>query len=119
MSGSLKGYIYVMIAAVMWASSGTAGKALFEGGLTPLDLVQIRVTFSSLFLACFFAAFSRSLLRIRLRDIGYFFILGGVIMALVQFTYFYTISKIQVVAAILLQVPLPNIRCIVFNAFLG
>lgn len=27
-----KGYVCVVAAALMWASSGTAGKALFEGG---------------------------------------------------------------------------------------
>jgi drug/metabolite transporter (DMT)-like permease len=102
-SGSKKGYVLVMIAAVMWASSGTAGKALFENGLLPLDLVQIRVTFSSIVLAVFLAVFSRDLLRVRLWDVVHFFVLGGVLMALVQFTYFYAISKIQVVAAILLQ----------------
>jgi len=101
--GLTKGYIYVMIAAVMWASSGTAGKALFESGITPFDLVQIRVTFSSIVLAVVFTIFSRSLMQIRIRDVAYFFLLGGVVMALVQFTYFYTISKIQVLAAILLQ----------------
>jgi drug/metabolite transporter (DMT)-like permease len=102
-STSVKGYLYVTMAAIMWASSGTLGKALFEGGVLPLNLVQIRVTFASLILAVAFAVFSRSLLRIRLRDVGYFLVLGGVLMTLVQFTYFYTISKIQVVAAILLQ----------------
>jgi drug/metabolite transporter (DMT)-like permease len=88
---------------MMWASSGTAGKALFEGGLKPLDLVQIRVTLSSLLLFLFLAIFSRASLRIKLRDLGYFLLLGGVFMALVQGTYFYTISKIQVAAAILIQ----------------
>jgi len=92
-----------MIAAVLWASSGTAGKALFQGGITPFDLVQIRVTFGSLILAGAFGLFARPLFSIRLRDIGYFAVLGGVAMALVQITYFYTISKIQVMAAILLQ----------------
>ncbi|MEW6666266.1 MAG: hypothetical protein AB1512_13735 [Thermodesulfobacteriota bacterium] len=36
------GYICVMAAALLWASSGTAGKALFEGGMTPFELVQMR-----------------------------------------------------------------------------
>ncbi|MBI5249587.1 MAG: EamA family transporter, partial [Desulfomonile tiedjei] len=94
-------------------------KALFESGLLPLDLVQIRVTFSSLLLAAVFAVYSRSLLRISPRDIGYFLVLGGVIMALVQFTYFYTISKIQVVAAILLQYLSPIIVAFFSMLFWG
>lgn len=101
--GSLKGYLCVMIGAMMWASSGTAGKALFEGGVKALDLVQIRITLASCMLFLFLGIFSRGSLRIRAKDLGYFLLLGGVFMALVQGTYFYTISKIQVAAAILIQ----------------
>jgi drug/metabolite transporter (DMT)-like permease len=101
--GALKGYSCVVVAAMMWASSGTAGKALFERGVRALDLVQIRVTLSSIILFLFLVMFSRDSLRIRLKDLGYFLLLGGVFMALVQGTYFYTISKIQVAAAILIQ----------------
>lgn len=98
-----RGYLYVMMAAVLWASSGTMGKALFQGGLTPADLVQVRVTLATLILAVALFAGQRSLLSIRLRDAGFLFLLGGVVMAMVQVTYFYTISQIQVMAAILLQ----------------
>jgi drug/metabolite transporter (DMT)-like permease len=100
---TVKGYLYVVTAAVMWASSGTAGKALFGSGLNPYEVTQIRVTFGSALLALVLAFFSRDALRIRKRDVGYFFILGSVAMALVQGSYFYAISKIQVAAAILLQ----------------
>jgi drug/metabolite transporter (DMT)-like permease len=101
--GALKGYLCVMTGAMMWASSGTAGKALFEGGVKALDLVQIRVTLASIILFLFLVVFSRDSLKVRPKDIGYFLLLGGVFMALVQGTYFYTISKIQVAAAILIQ----------------
>lgn len=101
--GAVKGYFCVMTGAMMWASSGTAGKSLFEGGVKALDLVQIRVTLASVLLFFFLAAFSRDSFRIRARDLLYFLLLGGVFMALVQGTYFYTISKIQVAAAILIQ----------------
>ncbi|MBW1981334.1 MAG: EamA family transporter [Deltaproteobacteria bacterium] len=100
---SSKGYLCVIAAAVMWASSGTVGKALFAGRVTPLDVVQVRATFSSLLLALFFALRARHLFRIRKKDIAFFVLLGAVVMALVQLTYFTAISKIQVAAAILLQ----------------
>jgi drug/metabolite transporter (DMT)-like permease len=98
-----KGYFYVVGAAVLWASSGVAGKALFSGGITPFELVQIRVTVSTVLLAVGFFFSDRTLFRIRGRDLIYFLLLGGVAMALVQITYFYAVSKIQVAAAILLQ----------------
>ena len=102
-SHSMKGYLCVAAAAVMWASSGTAGKALFTSGVTPFELVQIRVTVSSVLLGIVFGIWFRPLFKIRPRDLWYFFLLGGVVMALVQVTYFYAISKIQVAAAIFLQ----------------
>lgn len=103
----VKGHLCVVVAAIMWASSGTAGKALFEGGMTPFELVQIRVTLSALLLAVAFGASAKDLLRIRIKDLGYFLLLGGVSMAMVQGTYFYAISKIHVAAAILLQYMAP------------
>ena len=102
-SNPTRGYLCVVAAAIMWASSGVAGKALFAGGITPFQLVQVRVTVSTLLLALFFILYSRDLFRIRGKDLGYFFLLGGVAMALVQITYFYAVSKIQVAAAIFLE----------------
>jgi drug/metabolite transporter (DMT)-like permease len=99
----LKGYLCAMLGAILWGSSGTAGKALFETGMTPFELVQIRLTLSTVLMALIFGIFSRGLFRIRLKDIGYFLMFGGIAMAMVQSTYFYAISKIQVAAAILLQ----------------
>jgi len=102
-SSSAKGYLCVIIAALMWASSGTAGKALFDAGMSPFDLVQIRVTLASAILFLVFLIFSRDLLRMRPTDIPFFLLLGGVVMAVVTGSYLYTISKIQVAAAILIQ----------------
>jgi drug/metabolite transporter (DMT)-like permease len=102
-NNQLKGYLCSMLAAILWASSGAAGKALFETGITPFELVQIRLTLSTVLMALFFGIFSRGLFRIRLKDIAYFLLIGGVAMAMVQSTYFYAISKIQVAAATLIQ----------------
>lgn len=100
---STKGYLCVISAAILWAASGTIGKGLFAGGITPLDVVQVRATFGSLFLALFFGIRARHLFRIQGKDLWFLLFLGCVVMALVQLTYFTAISKIQVAAAILLQ----------------
>lgn len=113
------GYVAVAAAALLWASSGTAGKALFEGGMTPFELVQVRVTLSSAVLAAAFALGPRRLFRIRARDVGYFAVLGGLGMALTQVTYFYAISKIQVAAAILIQYLAPVLVGIYAVCFWG
>lgn len=115
--GATKGYLSVMAAALMWASSGTAGKALFGTGITPFELVQVRVTVATCLLAVFLGLWSRDLLRIRKADIVYFCLLG-VTMAAVQVTYFYSISKIKVAAAVFLQYLSPLIVAFVSIAFL-
>jgi drug/metabolite transporter (DMT)-like permease len=54
-------------------------------------------------LAAALGIFSRKLLRIRAKDLGYFLLLGGIAMAMVQGAYLYAISEIQVAAATFLQ----------------
>src|SRR5208337_5035615 len=97
-----KGYLYVVAATIMWAVSGVSGKFLFNQGVTPLQLVQLRVTLSAAFLFLWLLA-RPGLLKISPRDIAYFAVLGISGLAMVMFTYFYAISKINVAVAILLQ----------------
>lgn len=106
---SAKGYGYTMLGAVLWAVSGIVAKALFLAGITPFELVQIRVILSSVLMAAAFSVFSKSLLRIRLKDVPYFCLLGCVGMAFAQGAYLYAISKIQVAAAVLLQYMAPSL----------
>jgi drug/metabolite transporter (DMT)-like permease len=115
----VRGYASVLAAAVMWASSGTASKALFLAGVTPLELVQIRVTLSAFFLALILGLFSMQLFSIRWRDLGYFLVLGGIGLALVQVTYLYTISQMQVAAAILIQYTSPFVVALYSICFWG
>lgn len=100
------GYLYVFFAALFWASSGTASKFLFQGGITPFQLVQLRTTTAafSLFLVLFI--WRKRFLLIGRSDIFYFLVLGA-ILAATQFTYLYSISRIQVAVAILLQYMAP------------
>lgn len=98
-----RGYFYVILAALFWAVSGSSGKFLFKGGVTPMELVQMRVTLSAAVLFVYLLLTNRACLVISRRDILYFGVLGTVGIAMVQFTYFYSISKIHVAAAILLQ----------------
>lgn len=102
------GYIYVVLAALLWGLSGSSAKFLFNSGITPFQLVQLRLTISTVLLfICLLIRFS-SLLKIDYKDIFYFILFGTVGMAGVQFTYLFTISKIKVAAAILLQYLAPS-----------
>lgn len=100
------GYLFAALAAVFWASSGTTAKFLFNSGMNAFELVQLRTTLATAILFCWLILCDRSLLVIQRRDLLYFITLG-VGLAAVQFTYFYSISKIQVAAAILIQYQAP------------
>ena len=95
------------LAALLWATSGSAAKFLFKNGVTPFELVQLRITIAATSLFLWLLVKQPAQLRIARKDIFYFFILGFVGMAAVQFTYLYAISKIHVAAAILLQYMAP------------
>jgi drug/metabolite transporter (DMT)-like permease len=103
---SSPGYIYVALAAIFWASSGSAAKFLFISGISPLQLVQMRTTISAAFLLLWLLATKRGLLKINRKDLINFFLLG-IALAVTQFTYLYSISRINVAAAILLQYQAP------------
>jgi drug/metabolite transporter (DMT)-like permease len=99
----LQGYLYILIGSTFWGVSSVVAKSLFNIGLPPQELVFIRLTLTTLILLFIFLFFSRRLLRVSLKDLPYFMILGCVGVAGMQFTYYYTISKIYVGPAILLQ----------------
>jgi drug/metabolite transporter (DMT)-like permease len=98
-----KGYLYVVLAAVFWAASGSAAKFLFNSGITAFQLCQLRITLSAASVFIWLLIRNPELLRISPRDIFYFLLLGTFGMAAINFTYLFAISKIHVAAAILLQ----------------
>ena len=100
------GYFYVALSSLLFAISGTASKFLFNDGVTPYQLVQIRTVLASAVLLAWLAFVNPASLRISVRSLPRFVLLGSVLAA-TMFTYFYAISKIQVAAAILLQYQSP------------
>ena len=102
------GYFYVIFAAVLWAVSGSSAKFLFHSGVTPFQLVQLRITISAVGLFLWLLLRHPSLLKIDRKDILYFAVFGTFGMGACQFTYLFAISKINVAAAILLQYMAPS-----------
>jgi drug/metabolite transporter (DMT)-like permease len=117
-SGKLKGYLCVVAAALLWASSGAAGKGVLSQGMGVLDLVQARITLAALLLGAALGLWGRGFFRIGFRDLPWLFLLGF-FMALNNATYFYAISKIQVAAAILLQYMAPVLVALYAMLFWG
>jgi len=99
----IRGYIYILIGATLWGVSSVVAKSLFNIGLPPAELVQIRLTLATVTLLLVLLVFDRERIIISSKDLPYFLIFGFVGVAGVQFTYYYTISKIHVGPAVLIQ----------------
>jgi len=100
------GYLAVALAAFLWALSGSSSKFLFQTGISPFQLVQLRTSLAAGALLVWLLLRKPALLKVAGRDLRHFLVLGTA-LAGAQWTYFYAISKLQVAAAILLQYQAP------------
>lgn len=98
-----RGYGYVILAAMCWAAGGSASKFLFNSGITPFQVVQLRLTISTTILALWLLLRHRNLFKIDGKDVPYFLVLGTLGMAAVNITYLFAISRLNVAVAILLE----------------
>ncbi len=96
-------YLYVLIATTLWGFSGVVAKHLFNTGVSPLRLVQVRISLSVLILFFTLLIFSRKRLAVSVKDVPYFLVFGVIGLAGSQFSYYFTVSKIQVGPAVLIQ----------------
>lgn len=100
---SFKGYFFILGATLFWGVSASIARFLFTQQVDTLVLVQMRMTLSFLVLIAFFFCFKRHLLRVRVRDLHHFALLGIIGGAGSNFTYYFTIAETNVATAILLQ----------------
>ena len=100
---TLRGYFFILGAAIFWGVSATAAKYLITLRFDTLLLVQMRITLSCLILLPLFLIFRRGLLRVALRDLPDFALLGIVGVAGSNFTYYFAIQETNVATAILMQ----------------
>ena len=76
--GEIRGYLYILIGATLWGVSSVVAKSLFNIGLPPAELVQIRLTLATLTLLLILLLFDRKRITISLKDLPYFLVLGFV-----------------------------------------
>ena len=88
------GYLYVALAAVLFAISGTSAKFLFHSGITPYQLIQLRTTLAFTCLLIWLCLRHSALLKISISDLPYFLALGVLGIGAAQFLYLFAISKI-------------------------
>ncbi len=97
------GYLFVVLAAILFGISGTAAKFLFNAGVTAIQLIQMRTTLAFVVLLMWLIFRRPDLLKTSIKKLPYFFCLGVLGIGSAQFFYLLAISKIDVAAAILLH----------------
>jgi len=115
---SFRGYFFILIGVSFWAISATLARFLFSHQVNPLILVQTRMTFSCILLLLFFLIFHRDVLRVKVKDLYRFVMLGIIGNAGSNFFYYFTIRETNVATAILLQYMAP-LFVLAFAAFSG
>jgi drug/metabolite transporter, DME family len=103
----LRGTVMILTASLFWGLSATAAKILLSRDVNPILLVQARVTFSFLLMFGWQLAFRRDLLRVPVRDLWRFALLGVIGIAGSNITYYLTIRESTVATAILIQYTAP------------
>lgn len=98
-----KGLIFILLSTTFWGLTGTVTKIIFRSSVDPLVLVQVRLVLSFLIIFTYLYFTSRDKLKIQTKDIPYFALYGVIGMSMVQFTYLYAISRINVGIAVFLQ----------------
>lgn len=102
-TNDIHGYLYILIGSTLWGISSVVAKALFNIGLPPAELILVRLFLATFILLILLLLYDRKRVIIPLKDLPYFFILGCIAVTGMQFFYYFTISKIHVGPAILLQ----------------
>ena len=106
----MRGRWFVFAAATLWGTSATLARFVFhERSVSPLVVVELRLAFAVALLASWLLLTNRAAFRIARADIPYFLVLGLGGVAMVQGSYYYSISRIGVGLAILIQYLAPSL----------
>ena len=97
------GYAMMIAAALLFALNGTVSKVVLQSGISPLELTQVRATGAFLGFALVLAVTRRQSLRLTRREIPYLVVFGIAGVALVQWLYFVSISRLPIGIALLIE----------------
>ena len=103
----LLGVGLVLLAAAIFAINGSVSKVVLGAGLTSLQLVEIRCLLASLVFAAVAAVRNPGSLRMTRRELGFIVIYGVVGVAMVQWLYFVSITRMPVSVSLLVEFTAP------------
>jgi drug/metabolite transporter (DMT)-like permease len=97
------GYTMMIAAALLFALNGTVSKVVLQSGISPLELTQVRATGAFIGFALVLAVTRRRSLRLTRRELPYLVVFGIAGVALVQWLYFVSISRLPIGIALLIE----------------
>lgn len=113
-----RAFIYIIIAGIMWGTSGIFVKLLSPFGLDTLQITSLRGLVSALVMCAYALIFDRSAFRITLPELA--LLLGsGVALYLTGACYFTSMQMTSIATAVVLMYTAPVLVMIYSVAFLG
>lgn len=97
------GYLYGLLAALLFGANGSVTKVVLENGLSPTQVTQFRTLGTCLIAGAILLLIDRSAFRLPGKQIAVMALLGIVGLALLQVTYAYAIQLLPVGIALLLE----------------
>lgn len=97
------GYIYALLAALLFGANGSVTRVVMEAGLTPAQLTLFRVASATLIAGIVLLCANRAAFKVTLRQLGILAVLGILGVAMLQFTYAVAISLMPVGITLLLE----------------
>jgi len=101
------GYVMVAVASTLFAVNGTVSKVILGSGIDSQQLTEVRCAGALVGLALIAAATRPTSLRVRARDLPLLVALGVGGLALVQWSYFFAIHRLEIGIALLIQYVAP------------
>ncbi|MBQ3118473.1 MAG: EamA family transporter [Clostridia bacterium] len=113
-----KAYLFIVLASVMWGTSGLFVNFLAPYGLTSLQMTAIRAMGAAIFMGIYIFVSNKRLFRVSAEQLV-LYALGGISMFCTQSCYFTSMQMTSVSTAVVLMFTAPIFVMIYSVAFLG
>lgn len=113
-----KSFIYIVIAGLLWGTSGLFAHVMTPYGFTSLQITAVRGAVSFFGMLIFVLIRDRSLFKIRLKNVIYY-IACGVCLYLTASLYFTSMQMTSVATAVVLMYTAPIYVVVISVSFLG
>ncbi|HEX9907543.1 MAG TPA: DMT family transporter [Thermoplasmata archaeon] len=112
-------YGLMVLAAVMWATSGTLTELSYRAGATPMDVIFFQTAMTAGILGIAVGLLDRKSLMIRKKDFWPFFAFSIITGAFFAIAWYYCIDMVGVTTAVILLYMYPSMVTIASVSFLG